>query len=360
MDKRTSWARILILVLMATFTLSLHYMLFPMPHWLHLLHRRLCYVPILLGGLWFGLAGGFGVALVIASATLPLALMYHGPLWTNEDLIEITFYFGLGILTGVLVDKRERERLNAERLQQQLERSERQAALGRLASGVAHEVRTPLGSIQGVAEILAEDYPEEHPKRAFLDILLAEAGRLKTVVEEFLDLGRPISVVPAEFGARDVVESCRNSLMPMQEGAGARVEVQVPPGCRVWADGFRVHQALTNLLRNALQVSARGGRVRMAARDEGAGCLFVVEDEGPGLPPGEEGRLFEPFFTKRKDGTGLGLALTRQIAEAHGGWVKGETRPEGGARFSLWLPGRGKAPAEAGGNLVPNGEAGER
>ncbi|MGC8722872.1 MAG: ATP-binding protein [Acidobacteriota bacterium] len=354
MEKRASWVRILILVLMASFTLSLHYMLFPMPHWLHLLHRRLCYVPILLGGLWFGLAGGSGVALVISSATLPLALMNHGPLWTNEDLIEITFYLGLGILTGVLVDKRERERSNAERLQQQLERSERQAALGRLASGVAHEVRTPLGSIQGAAEILAEDFPEGHPKKAFLDILLAEVDRLKAVVQEFLDLGRPITVEPEELGAKNIAEACRNSLLAFAEGTGVRVHLRVPANCRVWADPFRLHQALTNLLRNAIQASARGGRVHISAWMAGEGCLFAVEDEGSGLPLGEEGRLFEPFFTKRKDGTGLGLALTRQIAEAHGGWVKGENRPEGGARFSLWLPGRGPEPVEAGGGVVLN------
>ena len=349
MEKRASWVRVLILVLMTAFTLSLHYMLFPMPHWIHLLHRRLCYVPILLGGLWFGLAGGFGVALVIASATLPLALMYHGPLWTNEDLIEITFYFGLGILTGVLVDRRERERSNAERLRQQLERSERQAALGRLASGVAHEIRTPLGSIQGAAEILAEDYPEGHPKKAFLDILMAEVGRLKAVVQEFLDLGRPITVEPEELGARDIAEACRNSLMALAEGSGVRVDIGVPADCRIWADPFRLHQALTNLLRNAIQASAKGGRVRMDAWLDGEGCLFAVEDEGSGLPPGEEGRLFEPFFTKRKDGTGLGLALVRQVAEAHGGWVRGENRPEGGARFALWLrqSGRGLSAPDA-------------
>lgn len=337
MKVKMPWKALLI-GLITAFTLSLHYMMFPFPHWVHLIHRRLCYIPILLAGLWYGFPGGLIVSGTIAIATLPLALRYAGPFWGNQDFIEITFYLGLGILTGVLVDRRERERSRREALQHQLNESERLASIGRMAAGVAHEVRTPLGSIQGAAEILAEDYPSDHPRRPFFDILTQETGRLKAVVQDFLDMGRPISVMPGMWTLRKAAASAWQSVASEAEKAGVQLSTDVQEKCQVWADELRLHQALGNLLRNAIQASPPGGVVRIAAGAEDGGCRITVEDEGPGLPPGDGQRIFEPFYTRRKEGTGLGLALVRQIAEAHGGWVHGESRPEGGARFVLWFP----------------------
>lgn len=331
------WKLALVVVLVA-FTLSIHYMILPFPHWIHLLHRRLCYFPIVLGGLWFGLRGGLIVSAVISAATLPLMLSFPGPLPENQDLLEILFYLGIGILTGLLVDRRERERSRREALQSQLAESERLAVIGRMAAGVAHEVRTPLGSIQGSAEILLEDFPEDHPKHPFFEILMQEIARLNHVVQDFLDLGRPMTVAPVELEAGPVVEDCFGSLKSLSDQQGVKLYAATESGYTVFADPARLHQALTNLVRNAIQVSPVGGCVRVAVNSNGKGVLIAVEDDGPGLPHGEEGRLFEPFFTRRKDGTGLGLALIKQIAQAHGGWAKGENRDGGGSRFSLWLP----------------------
>lgn len=338
---RTLWKIILIGMLVA-FTLSLHYMLLPAPHWIHLLHRRLCYFPIVLAGLWFGLRGGLAVSGMIAAATLPLALGFQGPLSENQDLLEIGFYLGLGLLTGFLVDRREAERTRREDLQGQLAESERLAALGRMAAGVAHEVRTPLGSIQGAAEILGEDYGPEHPRRPFFEILLQEIARLNHVVQDFLDLGRPITVKVDELEAGPLIEACFQSLRGLAQERGVELVSMAGPGCPAVADRARLHQALTNLVRNAIQASPREGHVEVAAARERDGCLITVQDQGPGLPEADVPRLFEPFYTRRKEGTGLGLALVRQVAQAHGGWVRGENRLEGGARFWLWLPDRGR------------------
>ncbi len=332
-----SWKILLIAVIVA-FTLSLHYMVLPYPPWVHLIHRRLCYIPILLGGLWFGFRGGIIVSAIISVATLPLALIYSGPFWGNQDLIEVTFYLGLGILTGVLVDRKEAERGRREALQEKLRDSERLASLGRMASGIAHEVRTPLGSIQGVAEILAEDYPVEHPRRPFFDILNQEIDRLKKVVNDFLDLSRPIKVEPIALHPHDVVGACFQSLQGLAEKKGVKLVHASKGNCKVHADGARMHQVLTNLVRNGIQFSSEGGVVEVRTEARKDGCLVIVEDAGPGLPEESE-RIFEPFFTSRKDGTGLGLALVSQIVHAHGGWIKAENRAEKGARFTVWLPG---------------------
>lgn len=344
MDGRLPWHKqpwkILFLFLLVAFTLSLHYMVIPLPHWVHLLHRRLCYFPIVLGGLWFGLRGGLAISMAISAAILPLAMRFQGPLSQNEDFLEIVFYLGIGILTGFLVDRREAERERGEGLQQRLSASERLATLGRMAAGVAHEIRTPLGSIEGAAEILAEDYPPGHPRRPFFDILEQETDRLDLVVEDFLDLGRPIAVVPQEVSASEAVALCFRSLQATADQKGVILLSETGEGASIWADEARLHQALTNLVRNAIQASPAGGQVKVAASDLAGGGLVTVEDEGPGFQEAEAERLFEPFYTRRKDGTGLGLALVKSIAAAHGGWVKAENGLKGGARFSLWLQGR--------------------
>jgi two-component system sensor histidine kinase HydH len=330
--------KIALIAAMTLGTLSLHYMLFPFPHWIHGLHRRLCYLPILLGGLWFGLRGGLTVSVLISAAVIPLALRQSAPFWDNQDLIEIAFYLSLGILTGFLVDRREAERARRERLQASLAESRRLAALGQMAAGIAHEIRTPLGSIQGAAEILAEDFPHGHPRKPFHGILLQETRRLGAVVQDFLDLGRPISLEMAPVEAGHALQACVESLHALGRERGVALKTGAPRRCMVQADAHRLHQALTNIVRNAVQVSPGGACVEVTVTPSDGGCLFVVEDRGPGLAPGDETSVFEPFFTRRKDGTGLGLALVSQIASAHGGWVRAANREGGGARFELWLP----------------------
>lgn len=340
--------KIALIVLIATFTLSLHYMIFPYPDWLHLLHRRLCYIPILLGALWFGLRGGVSVSVAISLATLPIILRTAGPPWGNRDLVEAVFYIIIGLMTGFLVERRDREQARSERLGQKLEESEHMAFLGQMASGVAHEIRTPLGSIQGVAEIIGEDYPPEHVRRPFYDILMQEVDRLQGVVHDFLDLGRPVTVEPAETELEALVDDCFRSMEKPAAERGVRFEPEVEAGCRVFADPARLYQVLTNLVRNAVQFSPDGSSVRLRASSQTGGVLFELEDSGPGLPAGEEDRIFEPFFTSRRNGSGLGLAIADRVVQAHGGWIRAENREHGGARFTLWLPFSGKTSADCG------------
>jgi two-component system, NtrC family, sensor histidine kinase HydH len=327
------------------FTLSLHYMIFPMPGWMHHamhqtdLHRRLCYIPIILGALWFGLRGGLLTAAVISSAVLPLAIRFQGPLSSNGDFVEIVFYFAIGALSGTLVDSKDRERGQKESLERELASAERMAALGRASAGIAHEVRTPLGSIQGATEILAEDYPREHPHRPFFDILAQECKRLGRVVDDFLDLSRPISLERGECDVEAVFEDSLAGVRPFAELGGVRIASSgVRGGERLSLDPHRMRQALVNLLRNAVEASPPRSLVELSFREEPGWAIFEVGDAGRGLAQGDQDRIFEPFFTRRKDGTGLGLPLARQVASAHGGTLTAHSRPEGGALFILRIP----------------------
>lgn len=327
------------------FTLSLHYMLLPLPEGLHHalhatdLHRRLCYIPIILGALWFGLRGGMAVATILALAVAPLAWRFDGPLFSNPDFIEILFYIALGLLTGFLVTAKDRERENKERLQRELAAAERLAALGRASAGIAHEVRTPLGSIQGATEILGEDFPEGHPRRDFYNILVKECRRLGRVVDDFLDLGRPVALQmrPCRLGELLQQASDGTRLLAGERKVPLRIDRGSAPDLFV-GDPDRLTQALVNLLRNAIQASPEGLPVTLTCAVRDGALRFEVGDGGSGIPAGEEERIFEPFFTGRRDGTGLGLPLARQVAVAHGGSLTGCNRPGGGALFVLTFP----------------------
>ncbi len=337
--------RIAIVFAVVLFTLSLHYMILPMPPGLHRLlhetdlHRRLCYIPIILGALWFGLRGGLLTAAAISAAVLPLAVRFQGSLATNADFIEILFYFAIGALAGTLVDSKDRERSKKERLEQDLASAERMAALGRASAGIAHEVRTPLGSIQGAAEILAEDYPSGHVRRPFFDILVEECRRLGRVVDDFLDLSRPITLKRSPTPIGPLVEGAAGAVRGPAEHNRVQVRVSTQGADRMLSlDAHRMHQALVNLLRNAIQASPDGGDVFMTVHLEPDTAVFEVADEGPGIPSDDLERIFEPFFTRRRDGTGLGLPLARQVAAGHGGWLTAANRSGGGAVFTLRIP----------------------
>jgi signal transduction histidine kinase len=321
-------------------TVSIHYLL---PHAgffhaLHLIHRRLCYIPVILGALWFGLWGGLLTAVAISLAVLPLVFGMECSLWENPEVVEIVFYLGIGTLMGFIVTQGERQRQHKESLMLELAASERFAAAGRTAAGIAHEVRTPLGSIQGATEILAEDYPDGHPRRPFFDILNREIRRLTRVMEDFLDLYRPLKLSPVAADLAEVIRETLGVLGARADARGVHLDNRVAGSLPARFDPDRLRQALLNLVQNAIQASTAGGRVSIEACRTPAHLQIVVEDAGPGIPPENLERIFEPFFSRRQDGTGLGLTLARQIAESHSGSITVESSPGQGARFILQLP----------------------
>ena len=335
------WIRISVITLLIAFTLSLHYMILPVPHGVHLLHRRLCYLPIILGALWFGLRGGICTAGVISAAVIPLALSRGGPVWGNEDFVEIVFYLGIGFLSGLLVDRGHRERDKKQQLEKDLMESERLAAAGRTAAGIAHEVRTPLASIQGAIEILSEDYPREHPREIYFEILVQETRRLKRVMDDFLDLYRPVSLAPSSVEIAAFMRDCEVAVSEFARSRKVGISTECGGDPIATFDPERVRQVVTNLLRNAIQASSEGGEVALGARVESGRLRVEVSDRGHGIQPGEEEKIFEPFFTKQREGIGLGLSLARQVASAHGGTLRAENIEGGGARFTLELPSGG-------------------
>jgi two-component system sensor histidine kinase HydH len=250
----------------------------------------------------------------------------------SRDLLFIAAACGAGILAlavGLSRALRQRERLSEE-----LEHGKRLAALGAMSAVLAHELRNPLTSLKGHAQLLAESVEKDERLSPGAGRVVFEAVRLERLMNDLLafvksgELHRE-AVDPAQV-LRAAVESC---------GAALRVEVASPGAMGVADfDAARLQQALENILRNALQASPEGAKVHTAIACAGGRVVYTVRDHGPGIAPGEETRIFEPFVTGRVKGIGLGLAITRRIVELHGGTVTARTLPEGGAEFTLDLP----------------------
>jgi len=215
--------------------------------------------------------------------------------------------------------------------------AERMAALGKLASAVAHEIRNPLASIRMTAEVLRPDLAGDDAHEA-LGLLLNELKRLELFLDEILTLSGKTVIEKDDADVGELVQETMALLQGNLTHLGIHAKSTLAPGLAHVLDAGRVKQVLVNLLLNGAQAAGPGGLVRVSGEKSGDGSLRIeVRDSGPGVDAKIEGRLFEPFFTTRKGGTGLGLAVCRRIAEAHGGRIAHRREGEWTV-FGLELP----------------------
>jgi two-component system, NtrC family, sensor histidine kinase HydH len=225
------------------------------------------------------------------------------------------------------------------RLQGDLMEKERLTVLGEAAGVVAHEVRNPLGAILNVAAVLKRE-PQLSPIGASaVSMLEEEVTRLEDIVRDLLDVVRPFEPRPKPLHLGELARRVEELLQPLSASSGARLhldeEAELP---LLQGDETLLQLALCNLLRYALRSSPSGGTVRLALSRAPGGLSIVVEDQGAGLSGVDSQRVFEPFFTSRATGAGLGLAVVRRVVLAHGGTVGVRERTGGGARFEVFLP----------------------
>jgi signal transduction histidine kinase len=218
--------------------------------------------------------------------------------------------------------------------QEKLVQSEKLAGIGRLAAGVAHEINNPLGVILGYAKLLARR--AEGSDAEDLAIIEEETLRAKEIVEGLLDLSRPLA---AGAQAVDLRALCDDVVARLREARLLEgVDVAIGGAAVAAGSDAKLRQVVHNLVRNAAEAAGAGGRVAIDIAARPGEAEVSVSDTGPGIAPEVRGRLFEPFLTTKARGTGLGLAVSRAIARAHGGDLEAGEAPGGGARFALRLP----------------------
>ncbi len=228
-------------------------------------------------------------------------------------------------------------------LEEQLRRSERLAGLGRLAAGVAHEIRNPLSSIKGFATILAGRFKEDERSREIADIMVQEVERLNRVVTELLNFAKPTDLNRQVLSCKELVQ---NSLRLIEKDAlhqGVKVESSIDPeDLQLEIDPDRFAQVLLNLYLNAIHAMKDGGTLGIRAFRENGDAVIEVADSGTGISPEHLPHVFDPYFTTKPRGVGLGLANVHKFVEAHGGEIEVESTPGKGTRFIIRLcsPGR--------------------
>ena len=227
-------------------------------------------------------------------------------------------------------------------LEEELRRSERMAALGKMAAGVAHELRNPLSSIKGLAILLKSRFQEKSSDQETADILVQEVERLNRSIGELLDYARPQKLIKEDVHPEEVVRKTVSLIRMDAESVGVRVKIRMEDDLPlVLADQDKLNQVFLNLFLNSIQAMEHGGLLDIRVATQGRNVLFTVKDTGCGVNKKDLPRVFDPYFTTKPEGTGLGLAMSVKIIEEHGGNMTFESEPDVGTMVVVSLPCKG-------------------
>jgi len=320
----------------------------------HGIFQRLYYLPVVYAAISFGWVGGLAAAVASGLLYLPhiVRTWSHMEHYAMEQYAEIVMFLAVGTVTGILSDREQRRRMELQKIAQQLRRvyrelqdsfeqvrrADRLSAIGQLAAGLAHEIRNPLSSIDGAAEVLEDAAGSEEVRRETLGIIRKECARLNRLLKSLLDFARPRH--PERRGVEvaavldSVIELVRHSA-----GKGIRLVRDAPSDLpALFCDEEQIAQVVLNLTLNAAQAMPDGGEVHLSAERRDGGVVIRVRDQGTGIQDEHLDRLFDPFFTTKSTGTGLGLSVVHQIVTQHGGNVSIEKNPDKGMTFSVFFP----------------------
>jgi len=225
-------------------------------------------------------------------------------------------------------------------LQQQIRRSERLASLGRLASGVAHEIRNPLSSIKGFAQYFSDKFKKGGEDESYAEIMIQEVDRLNRVITQLLDFARPKELRPHPYPLSQVLEHPLRLIQTDLDKRRIKLIKSPFPEAKINVDSDQITQALLNIFLNAIESMENGGElhVETSSRPERRAVEIRISDTGSGIAQEDLPRIFDPFFSGKRKGTGLGLAITAKIIEAHEGEMSVESEAGKGTTFRLYFP----------------------
>lgn len=220
-----------------------------------------------------------------------------------------------------------------------LVRASKLAVLGELAAVMAHEIRTPIGILRSSAQMLAREPGLSSEAQELTGFIESETERLNRLVSTLLDSARPRAPKLQPTDLHAIIRHSADLLAAQADKKGISISLNLDERhALVAADAEQMTQVLLNLMLNALQILPRGGLVAIATHEDAGKLVVEIADNGPGIPPEELARIFDPFFTKREGGVGLGLAVVQQIITVHGGKIHAGKSSLGGALFTITLP----------------------
>jgi signal transduction histidine kinase len=235
-----------------------------------------------------------------------------------------------------IIQKRAQERL---KLKEQLSRAKHLSSLGEMVAGVSHEIRNPLGIISSSAELLKKKMSSDDASSRIPDIIIEESSRLNNIITDFLNFARPREPNLFPCDIKKVIEKNIDFLSSQTETAGYVIHTQYDQNLsKIQADADMLYQAFLNILINAMQAMPDGGDIDIAVKTGDNSLWIAFEDQGSGIEKKAMEKMWDPFFTTKDKGTGLGLGIVKNIIEAHHGQVRINNRSEGGTRVSIKLP----------------------
>lgn len=308
---------------------------------LHDLYRRLYYLPIILSAFSFGLVGALISSLVVSLVFLPHVFLRWGHihLQTYDALFEVMLYNIVAWVSGTLIEAERKRRKQLKKAQEELIQANKYKVIGELATGIAHEIRNPLGSIQGSLEILRKDYRPEDSKYEFLNILLKEVARLNKVVTDFLNYARPSPPNLIDTEINQLIQETVLILYPQAVKKGVGLETDLEKNLpKIKADPSQLKQAFINLILNSLEAMEDKGAISILTFREKNWLKVRFQDTGKGMSGETKAKIFTPFFSTKEKGTGLGLGIVEKIVQNHKGEIRVESSLGKGTVLTLSFP----------------------
>lgn len=330
---RGTWFRVgLIAGLLVAISL-LHYLTVADKIEHHAVHRRLYYFPLVLASFWFGIKGAVAVSVSAVALYFPFAFHHwSGSFHDFDTFLEGGLYVFIALTLGFLAEREQREhaaRIEAERL----------AAIGKAVSEIAHDMKSPLMAIGGFVNQVSRKMSGDESSHNKLQVVIQETARLEGMVKDMLEFGRPFELALSQANLNDLVKETMEVSKPIAAKAGVALKTEMDKSLpAVELDVSRFRQVLMNLIVNAIQSSSFGEEIIFRTRRSKLEEIVEITDCGCGIPEEEGEKIFQPFFTTKKEGTGLGLAIVKKIVEAHGGRITFHPNKDKGTTFVVALP----------------------
>jgi two-component system, NtrC family, sensor histidine kinase HydH len=225
-----------------------------------------------------------------------------------------------------------------QKTQADLTRAAKLAVVGEMSAAMSHEVRTPLGILRSSADLLLREPKLTKDGKEVLGFIISETERLNKLVSTLIDAARPRALNKVEVNLTEIAANAIALLKSQAQAKNIPIIFEKTKAIYLLADADQMTQVMMNLLMNALQILPNGGKIEMRLQDMKDEIVMDFIDDGPGISAENQAQIFEPFFTQRSGGVGLGLAVVRQIVQAHGGEISYQDSPQKGAQFTITLP----------------------
>jgi two-component system, NtrC family, sensor histidine kinase HydH len=316
------------------FITYLHYSTLPEIYSFHNIYKEFYYIPIFLGALAFGLRGALIIYLCVFVFELPFVI---GD-WTGAFVSEVSRLFHLGlqglfaIFAGYLADR-------ARRAREEAEKERDLARIGQVATAIVHDLKNPLITILGFSKRIQD---KKGNADEAIDIVRDSALTMQKIVQDVLDFSKPVQLTLKQEDVREVIAKASQLCSEKAKGGGVNLSTEVPTD-PIYAelDSFHMERALINLVSNAIEASGRGQSITVNIEAGNHNLAVTVIDQGPGMDRETLENIFTPFYTKKREGTGLGLPIAKKVVEAHQGKIYVFSKPGQGTEVRIELPYKG-------------------